>query len=299
MAGITLAAYAIPVSLAYASLAGVPPQMGLYCYLLGGLGYALFGSSRHLAIGPTSAISLLLGVSLLELSEADNLRQAALASLAALVMAVVFFVAWLLRLSVLVNFISESILTGFKAGAALVIAATQLPKLLGIPGGGEDFFERCWRILQELGSTNFASLAIGAAALVLLLLGERLIKGKPVALVVVLLAIGAVWLGKLDQYGISIVGEIPAGLPRLSASAATAASLSLAEGRQIIRLACACFLLSYIESIAAARTFALKHRYDVDPRQELLGLGAGSLAAGLFQGYPVAGGLSQSAVNEG
>ncbi|HJS08853.1 MAG TPA: SulP family inorganic anion transporter, partial [Pirellulales bacterium] len=175
----------------------------------------------------------------------------------------------------------------------------QLPKLLGIPGGGEDFFERCRRILQELGSTNFASLAIGAAALVLLLLGERLIKGKPVALVVVLLAIGAVWLGKLDQYGISIVGEIPAGLPRLSASAATAASLSLAEGRQIIRLACACFLLSYIESIAAARTFALKHRYDVDPRQELLGLGAGSLAAGLFQGYPVAGGLSQSAVNEG
>src|SRR5262245_39068150 len=142
LAGVTLAAYAIPVSLAYAALAGLPPQMGLYCYLAGGLGYALFGSSRHLAIGPTSAISLLLGVSLVDLSAGDMSRQAALASFTALLMAGVYFVAWLLRLSVLVNFISESILTGFKAGAALVIASTQLPKLFGVPGGGDDFFER-------------------------------------------------------------------------------------------------------------------------------------------------------------
>jgi high affinity sulfate transporter 1 len=299
VAGITLAAYAIPVSLAYASLAGVPPQMGLYCYLMGGLGYAIFGSSRHLAIGPTSAISLLLGVSLVEVAAGDIERQAALASLTAVVMAGVFLVAWLLRLSVLVNFISESILTGFKAGAALVIAATQLPKLLGIPGGGEDFFERLWLIAQQLSSTNFVALAIGGAALALLLLGERLLKGRPVALVVVMLAILAVWIGGLDQYGVKIVGEIRPGLPRLGISALSLSSLALPEVRQIIRLAAACFLLSYIESIAAARAFALKHRYDVDPRQELLGLGAGCLAAGLFQGYPVAGGLSQSAVNEG
>jgi MFS superfamily sulfate permease-like transporter len=118
VAGITLAAYAIPVSLAYASLAGLPPQMGLYCYLVGGLGYVLLGSSRHLAIGPTSAISLLLGVSLLELTGGDVARQASLASLTALFMAGVFLLAWLLRLSVLVSFISESILTGFKAGGA-------------------------------------------------------------------------------------------------------------------------------------------------------------------------------------
>jgi high affinity sulfate transporter 1 len=222
-----------------------------------------------------------------------------LASLTAVVMAGVFLVAWLLRLSVLVNFISESILTGFKAGAALVIAATQLPKLLGIPGGGEDFFERLWLIAQQLSSTNFVALAIGGAALALLLLGERLLKGRPVALVVVMLAILAVWIGGLDQYGVKIVGEIRPGLPRLGISALSLSSLALPEVRQIIRLAAACFLLSYIESIAAARAFALKHRYDVDPRQELLGLGAGCLAAGLFQGYPVAGGLSQSAVNEG
>src|SRR6476620_2143204 len=177
IAGITLAAYAVPVSLAYSALAGVPPQMGLYCYLLGGLGYALLGSSRHLAIGPTSAISLLLGVSLLDLSSGDMQRQAALASLTAVLMAAVYFVAWLLRLSVLINFISESILAGFKAGAALVIASTQLPKLFGVPGGGDDFFERIWLVVQQLGDTNMLALTIGAIAIALLLLGERVLPG--------------------------------------------------------------------------------------------------------------------------
>ena len=179
VAGLTLAAYAIPVSLAYASLAGVPPQMGLYCYLVGGLGYVLLGSSRQLAIGPTSAISLLLGVSLLELSAGDLQRQATLASLTALLMAGVFLLAWLLRLSVLVNFISESILTGFKAGAALVIAATQLPKLLGVKGGGDDFFERIWLLVQQVGATNLVTLAIGLVAIGLLIAGDRLLKAGP------------------------------------------------------------------------------------------------------------------------
>jgi high affinity sulfate transporter 1 len=298
IAGVTLAAYALPVSLAYAALAGLPPQMGLYCYLVGGLGYALLGSSRHLAIGPTSAISLLLGVSLADLSAGDIHRQAALASFTALLMAAVFLLAWLLRLSVLVNFISESILAGFKAGAALVIASTQLPKLFGVRGGGDDFFERIWLLTQQLGSTNLIVLTIGLVALVLLLFGEKLLPGRPVALAVVLLSLFAVALGGLERYGVKIVGEIPAGLPRLGWDNFDPRTLERPELRQLIRLACACFLLSYIESISAARTFALKHHYDVSPRQELLGLGAASLLTGLFQGYPIAGGLSQSAVNE-
>jgi high affinity sulfate transporter 1 len=298
MAGATLAAYAIPVSLAYASLAGLPTQMGLYCYLVGGLGYALLGSSRHLAIGPTSAISLLLGVALIELSAGDQQRQASLASLTALLMAGVFLLAWLLRLSVLVNFISESILTGFKAGAALVIAATQLPKLLGVRGGGDDFFERIWLLWQQVGSTNGLTLAVGAIAIALLLFGERLLPGRPVALVVVLLSLFAVSMGRLDERGVKIVGDIPAGLPQFAWSGGELATLPRSDARQLVRLACACFLLSYIESVSAARTFALKHRYVISPRQELLGLGAASLLAGLWQGYPVAGGLSQTAVNE-
>lgn len=298
LAGVTLAAYAIPVSLAYAALAGLPPQMGLYCYLVGGLGYAVLGSSRHLAIGPTSAISLLLGVSLLEFSGGDLQRQAALASLTALFMAGVFFAAWLFRLSVLVNFISESILTGFKAGAALVIASTQLPKLLGTVGGGDDFFERVWLLLLQLPLASPLTLAVGLIAIALLLLGDRLLPGRPIALAVVLLSLVAVWLGGLDQHGVQIVGNIPAGLPQLTWHGLSASALLGAETRQLLRLAGACFLLSYIESVSSARTFALKHQYDVDARQELLGLGAASLLAGLFQGFPIAGGLSQSAVNE-
>jgi high affinity sulfate transporter 1 len=298
VAGVTLAAYAIPVSLAYASLAGVPPQMGLYCYLVGGLGYVLLGSSRQLAIGPTSAISLLLGVSLLELSAGDLQRQATLASLTALLMAGVFLLAWLFRLSVLVNFISESILTGFKAGAALVIAATQLPKLLGVKGGGDDFFERIWLLVQQVGATNLVTLAVGLVAIGLLIAGDKLLKGWPIALAVVLLALLTMWLAGLEQYGVKIVGDIPAGLPQFRWTGGDLATMQFTEARQVVRLAGACFLLSYIESVSAARTFALKHRYDVDSRQELLGLGAASLLAGLFQGYPIAGGLSQSAVNE-
>ncbi|WP_425619049.1 SulP family inorganic anion transporter [Anatilimnocola sp. NA78] len=298
IAGITLAAYAIPVSLAYATLAGLPPQMGLYCYLVGGLGYLAFGSSRHLAIGPTSAISLLLGVSLLDISHGDPGKLAVLASMCAIVMAGVCAVAWLFRLSALVNFISESILTGFKAGAALVIAATQLPKLFGVKGGGDHFFERIWLLLQKVETTHLVTLAVGLGAIALLVAGGRFLPGKPIALVVVILSIVTVWFWQLDQRGVRTVGDIPAGLPAFQWAALDLSQLSLQDGRQIIRLACACFLLSYIESVSAARTFALKHKYEVNSRQELLGLGAASLFAGLFQGYPIAGGLSQTAVNE-
>src|SRR6516225_8085823 len=185
IAGITLAAYAVPVSLAYAELAGLPPEMGLYCYLLAGLGYAIFGTSRHLAVGPTSAISLVIGVTLAGMSGDDVGRQAALASLTALILAGVFALAWLLRLSVLVNFISESILTGFKAGAALLIASTQLPKLFGVKGGGDDFFTRIDQLVQQVPDTSLITLAIGVGAMAILFLGEKFLPGRPVALGVV------------------------------------------------------------------------------------------------------------------
>jgi sulfate permease, SulP family len=165
LAGFTLAAYALPVSLAYASLAGLPPQMGIYCYLGGGLGYALFGSSRHLAVGPTSAISLVFGVTLAQLAEGDPGRLLSLAALTTLMVAGLFALAWLLRLSVMVNFISESILTGFKAGAALAIMVTQLPKLLAVPDGGDDFLARLILLGEQLGGANLTVLGVGLAAI--------------------------------------------------------------------------------------------------------------------------------------
>lgn len=298
VAGITPAAYAVPVSLAYADLAGLPPQMGLYCYLAAGLGYAALGSSRHLAVGPTSAIALVLGVTLTGLAPGDPVRHAALASLTALIVTGLFVLAWLLRLSVLVNFISESILTGFKAGAALVIASTQLPKLFGVRGGGDDFVERLGQLVRQVPDTNLWTLVIGVVAIVALLLGERLMPGRPVALGVVLLALVAASLGQVSRHGVKVVGQLPAGLPRFQLADSSLGAVRVEELRELTRLAFACFLLAYIESVSAARTFALKHRYVVDPRQEFLGLGAANLLAGLWQGFPVAGGLSQSAVNE-
>ena len=147
IAGITLTAYAIPVSLAYATLAGLPPQYGVYGYLLGGLFYALLGTGKQIAIGPTSAISMIVGVTLANLSNGDPQRWIDLASLSALIFAGMSIIAYLIRLSFIINFISETVLVGFKAGAAITIGLTQLPKLFGIPGGGETFLSRLATII--------------------------------------------------------------------------------------------------------------------------------------------------------
>src|SRR3974377_1147946 len=179
IAGVTLAAYAIPVSLAYAGLAGLPPQVGVYGYMLGVLGYALVGSSRQLAIGPTSAISLMIAGTVGAMAEGDAQRYAQIASLTAFTVAALCLLAWALRLSALTKLISNSILVGFKAGAGLTIAMTQMPSLLGVTGGGHNFFERAVLFAGQLGDVHYLALAVGSAAIVLLALGERLLPGKP------------------------------------------------------------------------------------------------------------------------
>ncbi|HLN36434.1 MAG TPA: SulP family inorganic anion transporter [Xanthobacteraceae bacterium] len=293
VAGVTLAAYAIPVSLAYAGLAGLPPQVGVYGYLLGGLGYALLGSSRQLAIGPTSAISLMIAGTVAAMAEGDTQRYAQIASLTAFTVAALCLFAWLLRLSVLVKLISDSILVGFKAGAGLTIAMTQLPSLFGVAGGGHDFFERALLFAGQLGQTNPTVLVVGLIAIGLLVFGERLLPGKPIALGVVALSIVTATLLGLSALGVPTTGKIPAGLPSLAGPA-----LRLRDVEGIVPLAGGCLLLAYIEGVSAARTFAAKHGYALNPRQEFLGIGAANLAAALGHGYPVAGGLSQSAVND-
>jgi high affinity sulfate transporter 1 len=293
VAGVTLAAYAIPVALAYASLAGLPPQHGVYCYLVAGVAYALFGTSRQLAVGPTSAISLLVGTTVAGMAGGDPVRFVQIAALTALVFSAMSFLAWLLRLSSLVNFISETVLLGFKAGAALTIALTQLPKLFGVPGGGDHFFERAWTLVQQLPSTNPVVLAFGVAAIALLVAGERFLPSRPIALFVVVAAIVALTVTPLAQQGFKVLGVLPAGLPAFGRP-----SLRLTDVDGVLLLAFACFLLAYIEGVSAARAIARKHGYEIDPRQELFALGAANLATSMFQGYPVAGGLSQSSVND-
>ncbi len=189
VAGLTLAAFVLPESMAYATLAGVPAYFGIYCCLAGALLFAIFTTSKHVAVGPTSSISLMIGATVAGLAGGDPQRWAAIAALTALTVAVICLVAYILRLSSLVNFISNSILLGFKAGAALSIMATQLPKLFGVEGGAGNFFSRLQHLAGELGNTNSTVLIFGLAALAVLILGDHFLPGKPISLFAVIAAI--------------------------------------------------------------------------------------------------------------
>jgi high affinity sulfate transporter 1 len=293
VAGVTLAAYAIPVSLAYAALAGLPPEVGVYGYIMGGLGYAVLGSSRQLAIGPTSAISLMIAGTVGALAGGDPVRYAQIASLSAFAVALLCLMAWLFKLSALVRLVSDSILVGFKAGAGLTIMMSQLPSLFGVAGGGRNFFDRAFRFAEQIGHTSLLVLAIGLAAILLLLAGERLRPGKPVGLAVVGLSILLATVFGLASHGVPVTGAIPQGLPAFAMP-----SFGILEFQELFPIAAGCLLLAYIEGVSAARSFAAKHGYNLDVRQEFLGLGAANLMAAFGHGYPVAGGLSQSAVND-
>ena len=293
IAGITLASFVLPESMAYATLAGVPTYFGIYCCLVGGLFFAIFTTSRHVAVGPTSAISLMVGSTVAVLSGGDLQRWADIAELTALVVALMCFIAFVFKLSSLVNFISDSILLGFKAGAALSIMSTQLPKFFGVEGGGSNFFERLVRLFQHLPETNWIVLGFGAMALLLLIAGDKILPGKPVSLVVVIAAIVVVSVTNLASLGLHVAGEIPKGLPSLAKP-----SLRFSDMDGVLELAFACFLMGYIETISAARTFAIKNDYSINARQELLSLGVANFAAAFSSAYVISGGLSQSTVNE-
>jgi len=290
---VTLAAYAIPVSLAYAGLAGMPPMVGIDGYLLGGLGYALLGSSRHLAVGPTSAISLMVGATVAQRAAGDPGRYAPIAVLSAFVVAILALLAWLLRLNALTSFISETNSLGFKAGAALSIGSTQLAAFFGVPGGGDSFVERLASAAGQLGGLNPWATLFATGAVVVLLVGERRLPGRPVALGVAALAIVLVWRTGLDHGGLAVVGTVPSGLPTVGLPAIRARDV---DG--LLPLAVAWLLLAYIEGVSAARAFADRRGYALDTRQELLALGGANLLAALGGGYPFAGGLLRSAGNE-
>ena len=211
-------------------------------------------------IGPTSAISLMIAGTVGAMAEGDPERYAQIATLTAFTVAGLCLIAWLLRLSVLVKLISDSILVGFKAGAGLTIAMTQLPSLFGVKGGGHNFFERVFLFAGQLGQTHLIVLVIGVVAIGLLVIGERLLPGKPVALGVVALSIAAATLLGLPALEVPTTGEIPPGLPTFAGPA-----LRLRDVEGIVPLAAGCLLLAYIEGVSAARTFAAKHGYALDP----------------------------------
>ena len=293
IAGVTLAAYLMPAGLADASLANLPPEAGLYACLFSGLVFWLFCSSRHTAITVTSAISVLVGASLGDLAGGDASRFWALASCTALIVGGLGFIAWLAKAGVIVNFVSESVLVGFKCGIALFIASTQLPKLFGFKGSHGDFWQRSGYFFSHLRDTNMSSLMLGLGALAVLVLGKRFLKNKPVALFVVIAGIIAAASMNLGSFGVKLLGQVPQGLPPFGLPAVHVSDLN-----DLLPLALGCFLLGMVETAALGRMIAVKHGYRFDPNQELLGIASANVMAGLGHGFPVSGGMSQSLVNE-
>jgi len=293
VASITLAAYLLPAALGDASLANLPPQAGLYACLFGGLIFWLFCSSRYTAITVTSAISLLIGATLGEIAGGDTTRFAALAAGTALLVALIAFIAWLVKAGAIVNFISESVMTGFKCGVALFLASTQLPKLFGLHGAHGSFWENSGHFLKHLNETNPASLIIGLIALALLIFGKIFLKHKPVALFVVVGGILASASLGLASRGVKLLGDVPHGLPPIGVPA-----LQWTDLNDLLPMAFACFLLGAVETAAIGRMFTAKHGGRLDANQEFLALAASNLASGLGRGFPISGGMSQSLVNE-
>ncbi len=294
VAGITLAAYLLPAGLGDASLANLPPEAGLYACLFGGLVFWLFCSSRHTTITVTSAISLLTGASLGGIAGGDVTRFSALAAGTAVLVALIAFIAWLVRAGSIINFISESVMIGFKCGVALFLASTQLPKLFGLHGAHGSFWKNSGHFFSHLDETNLTSLTIGGIALAALILGKIFLKHKPVALFVVvggILASG--WLG-LEARGVKLLGNVPQGLPAFGLP-----PIHWSDWDELVPLAFACFLLAAVETSALGRMFTAKHGGRLDANQEFLALAVSNLAVGLGRGFPVSGGLSQSLVNEG
>jgi high affinity sulfate transporter 1 len=241
----------------------------------------------------TSAISLLVGASLGSIAGGDVSRYSALAACTALIVAVLAFLGWLLKAGAFVHFISDPVMIGFKAGLALFLASTQLPKLFGFKGSHGDFWERAGHFLSHLGETNMAALTIGLVALAGMVLGKIYLKHKPVALFVVIAGIIAASLFGLEARGVKMLGTVPQGLPLPGLPL-----VSWQEVNQLLPLAMACFMIGAVETAAIGRMFCAKHGGRFDGNQELLSLAASNLAAGLGRSFPVSGGMSQSLVNE-
>ncbi len=293
IAGLTVWAVVVPEAVAYAQLAGVPAQVGLFAapFLL--LGYALFGTSRQLMVGATSASAVMMAGTVAALAGSDPKKNAALMIGLTLTIGIIVLLLGIARLGFIKNFLAGSVLTGFIFGLALVIIVGQLPKLLGLPHVEGDFFQKLWQVISSLGSTNGWTLLIGVLSLALLFGLERFLPRVPASLVAVVFGILVVGLFGLNKQGVAIVGTIPAGLPTPGWP-----SLTLGDYLGLLPGAFGVVLVLFAEHISAAQKFATKHHYDLDANQELIALGVSNFLAGLFGGFAGGGSLSKTTVND-
>jgi sulfate permease, SulP family len=294
VAGATVWGLLVPESIAYAGLAGLPPQAGLYTLLATLAAYAALGTSRHLVAAATSAAAVLLASSVAGLAPADASRYASDAAALVLFCGGLFVLAGLLRLGFLAQFLSRPVMEGFVFGLAIFVTVSQLPKLFGIKKGTGDTIAQFVHLLGHLGATSGATFAIGAGALVLLFAVERLAPRVPGGLLALVLGIVISSALNLSQHGVEIVGHVPRGVPTPAVPSVRGSDVA-----PLLAAAAGMLLVIFSESLGAADNFATKYGYDIDPNQELIALGIANAGSGLVGGLAAGGSLSQSAVNEG
>ncbi|MDX2381335.1 MAG: SulP family inorganic anion transporter [Acidimicrobiia bacterium] len=289
VAGLTVWALLVPEAMAYADLAGMPPETGLYAALGAIVAYAIFGTSRQLFVGPSSTVAILSLSTVGAVATTDNVVDLTIAL--ALLVGVLSIMAGLFRLGFISVFMSKPVLTGFMFGLGLTVAVGQLPKLFGVEGGSGNFFQQLWAVVEELPDADLRTSAIGVGSLVILLVGRRIFgHGVPMALIVVFVSILLSNLLDWSDLGVHVVGEIPASLPSL-----TVPDVELGDIRDLLPGALAIVLIGFAESYGAAQNYARKHGDDIDASQELIALGASNVGAGLLGGFTVDGSLSRTA----
>jgi high affinity sulfate transporter 1 len=292
IAGLTVWAVLVPEALAYATIAGVSPVVGLYAAPAALLLYAALGSSRHLVVGPMSATAALSAATVAEFAAQGRAEFAAFTAALAIAVGAAALVAGIARLGFLANFISEPVLKGFIVGLALTIIMGQLPALFGVEKGSGNFFAKLWDLITKLGDVNGATFAVGALSLAVVLVLRRVAPAVPASLVAVVLGVASVKLLNLDDHGVAIVGHIDSGLPSVQVP-----DVSTGDFGDLIGPALGVMLVGFAEGLGAAKTYATRAHYDIDANRELLGLGAANVAAGLASGMVVNGSLSKTAVN--
>jgi sulfate permease, SulP family len=293
IAGVTVAALALPSAMAFAELAGVPVSAGLYALLLPVVGYAVFGSAPRVVVGPEGTVALLVATALAPLAAAGSAEYAALAAMLALLVGLVFFVARLARLGWIADYFSQAVLVGYITGVAVVLVLGQISKLVGISSDEDGAIRETLDIMRNISDASGATIAVGAVSLGLLIVADRISKRIPGALVVVVLGIAASWVLDLAARGVSVTGPVPSGLPSLAVP-----DVSRSDLGALAAAAVAIFLVSFSDSILTARSFAARHHEVVDADQELLAFGFAQVAAGVTQGIPVGTSGSRTAVND-
>ena len=296
IAGLTVAAYLIPQVMAYATLAGLPPVAGLWAALVPMAVYAIVGSSSQLSVGPESTTALMTAAALAPLAIGDPTRYAALAAALAILVGIVCLLAALCRLGFLAEMLSRPVLIGYMTGVAVLMIGSQLGKVTGIDVDGDQFVPQITSFAAHIGETNWPTLAMSVSVLALLLSALALFRffpSSPGALVAVLAATAAVWLLDLQRYGITVIGEIPAGFATLGVPAVSAADL-LSLGVAALGIS----VVAFSDNVLTARTFGSRKNETIDPNAELRALGVCNLATGVTQGFPVSSSGSRTALGD-